>query len=78
MNISDLAEVLETVKQLTKEAGDVILTSMRRIFLLTKAKTNRQLPWLTKSRMILIVHTLKAGTLNALFWQKSPGIIWTG
>ena len=60
MNISDLAEVLETVKQLTKEAGDVILDIYAKDFSVDYKEDKSPITLADQKSNDLIVHTLKS------------------
>jgi 3'(2'), 5'-bisphosphate nucleotidase len=60
MNISDLAEVLKTVKQLTKEAGDVILDIYAKDFSVDYKEDKSPITLADQKSNDLIVHTLKS------------------
>ena len=60
MNISDLAEVLKTVKQLTKEAGDVILDIYAKDFSVDYKEDKSPITLADQKSNDLIVHKQKS------------------
>jgi len=53
MNLDDLTGVLEYVKEITKDAGQIILEITKRIFRLITRTTKHRLPRQTENQMII-------------------------